>query len=782
MERLTANSLLEWCKERPRSLGWNAIVAYDRSHANAALMQEYIARFGTDSYLRPINAKVDMSQDEAEYIHGFTLDRPRLSFENATVKWTLGKLRVKVVGGTQLTTRTQPGGIAQVVKVSSYDAVNGPNITMGLTLAVLLGSVDIQGRVAIDLSKGTEIDVNFADSLDHRRIGGEFFRTYFESLPDEQKVFVLGEVGSSEGQVLKPRNVQIRTHASAGANTPGAPDFGLGAVLMFITMEGEEYGTFPESDADLQYLIPFDDAVEYSSSIMLSHDFFTRKFVEEGCRRLTQTPELFTYETHKDEQGFVSGLSVTSGSRNGPPLETELDNFQYVRCDGVHTPLAEQSTGDASFEVRFEDDALVIEWIGVKAQHVFVCSCLANHFDADLRFSWLWRKRYVMGVDADTGSLRWVAVPADDQLICKVSPGAFAQIPEIADHFGELAYYLEFVLARQLDSCAEDFVRPLEDLNVFRLNSILFRDRFIFEPVEAHLPGDLLVFGRIAPDTTAYVVTPTEPLVGPGETLQFKTVPAVSGLTWRVENIAGATASAGSVDGNGKYTAPAPGQIQGFFERVRVTATSGDFSSSALATVLVRDLTFNPMVAVCGVGQKCEMSAAARDGSVLEWSLGGQVTGSQILPSTEPGGDHTYVAPTRAQGAVPAFSLDQVHVRRPGSSTANTSYVLVVNRIASLQVTLEIDADLPEGSVKLVATLLEPVEQGCEWTLLAGSGHLNPVTGVYSVDPSGQHKFALITVTIPPSSELFPPDEGYIIIPLPLALAIGQRFSSGAWS
>jgi hypothetical protein len=783
MERLTANTLLEWCKEKPRSLGWNAIVAYDRSHANAALIQDYISRFEASSYLRPITARVDMSQDEAEYIHGFTLDRPRLSFENATVQWSLGRLLVKVVGGTQLTTRTQPGGIAQVIKVSSYDAVNGPDITMGLTLAVLLGSVDVQGQVAIDLSKGTEIDVNFADSLDHRRIGGEFFRAYFESLPDEQKVFVLGEVGSSEGQVLKPRNVQIRTHASAGANDPGAPDFGLGAILMFITMEGEEYGTFPVSDEELHYLIPFDETVGYSSTMLLGNEFFMRKFVEEGCRRITESPELFTYEAHTDDHGFISSLSVTHGTRTGPKLDTELPNFPYVRCDGIQTPMAPEGAVDAGFEVIFEGDALVIEWNGYKEQPVSVCSCLGNHHSADLGFAWKWRKRYILEVDTHSRKLQWKSAPDADQLLCKVSPRAFVEIPEIADHFEELNQYLEGMLAAQLNSCFDDFVGPLEDLDAFRLNSILFRDRFVFEPIEAHLPGDVLLLGRIAPDTTLFTVKPVEPLVGPGEKLSLSTEPAVSGLSWQVENIAGASGNAGAVDSSGTYTAPALADIQGFFKRVRVTATRDDYSSSALVTVLVRDLTFNPLVVVCGVGMKCEMSAAARDGSQLEWSLGGQVPGSQILPSTEPGGDHTYVAPAGALQEASTFSLDQVHVKRPGSSLLHTSYVLVVNSPPLASVTLSVDADLPEGSVRLVADLGKgPVEKGCNWTLLAGSGKLDAATGIYATDPAGAHKFALITVAIEPPYPEYPTFEGYLILPLPLTLAIAQRFSTGVWS
>ncbi|WP_434681198.1 hypothetical protein J3P77_08940 [Pseudomonas sp. R1-18] len=784
MERLTAASLLQWLREKPRSLGWNAIVAYDRSHANVALIQEYISRFAATSYLRPITARVEMSEEEAQHLYGFTLDCPRLSFENATVKWSLARLLVRVVGGTQLTTRKPPGGIDQVVKVSSYDAVNGPDITMGLSLAVLLGSVDVQGRVVIDLSKGTEIDVNFADSRDHRRIGGEFFRAYFEGLPDEQKVFVLSEIASSEGQALKPHNVQIRTHAPPGANEPGSTDYGLGAVLMFVTMEGEKYGTFPENDADLPYLIPADDAQGLSSTLLMGNDFLMRKFIEEGCRRLADNSEAVTFQTQIDSRGFITGMSATGGERPGRPISAGLAHFPSITC-ALRAPLACEGADRASFELTIEQEILVVAWQGYVNLPIALQTEHNSVYTKDVGQAWNWRGTFALQVDAQSSALRWAAVPELEVMQCKISPLEFADISEVASHFGEVASYLESELASHLRGSAQDFVRPLEDLDVFRLNSILFRDRYLFEPVGAHLPGDLCVPGRIAPGANGFVVSPVEAMVGPGERLQLTTVPAVTGVSWRVESVAGSSKNAGVIDpSSGLYTAPAVQDVQGAFSRVRVTATRGDHSSSALITVVLRDVTFNPLVVVCGVGMKTEMSAAARDGSQLQWSLGGGVAGSQILASTEPGGDHTYVAPQPStEPATQAFSLDEVHVQRSGQAARYTSYVLVVHKPPTAIISIQPDADLPEGSVRLVADLGEGViESGAVWTLLAGNGRLDPETGIYTTDPVGQHRFALITARVEPPVPAFPAFEGYLIIPLPLTLALAQHYSAGASS
>lgn len=774
MERQTVDELLQWLREAPRTLGWNAIVAYDKTHANIALAQDYIARFNSDSYLRPISDKVDTAEGETEYLYGLSLDSPRLSFENAKVQWSLAKLAVKVVGGTQVTLRTQSGGQPQVVQVSSYDALNGPVITMGLSLGVSLGDVDVKGRIVLDLSKGTDISVNFADTPEKRRIGGDFFRTCFENLPDEQKVFVLGQVVSTEGQFLKPHNVQIRTHAAPGAGEPGSPVTGKGAVLMFITMEGEAFGTFPSEDIDLHYLIPGD--MDFcTSTLLLDNAFFIRRFIEEGCRRMSQSTHPFTCEIEHSTAGFVTHITALSGQYTGQPFSRQLPGVRVV-LPGLKTPLTAQGDAQVSFELSFEGDAVVMQWKGQIQQD---CQLVASStVSYPLPSSWLWRKRYKMKVDPQNRTLTWGA-EGDELSYCKVAPGAYAELPEFAQHFASISACVEAQLGLQLELCVEQFMSPLEHLDVFRLNSILFQVDQVIQPTRSELAGDLVIFGEVAAGSTAFTISPLEPLIGPGEALQFSVstnaaVRQVGELVWTVENIPGTSGNTGRVDGNGLYTAPAVTEISGRFKRVRVKVSRGAQSSSALVSIALRDVTFNPLIVVVGTGQKREMSAVARDASQLEWTIADPSSGSQVIASLEPGGDHTYIAPPVQDKPAYTFSLDEVWVRHAGSETHYTSYVLVVNRPVNAQVFIKADATLPPGSIALYADLgLGEVTSGCSWSLLAGSGEVDPQTGVYTSDPDGVHAFALITVLIAPPSPIYPAFEGYIIVPLPLSLAIG---------
>ena len=769
-------SLLAKLKEAPQSFGWNAIVAYDKDCANGLLAQEYIARFSEDSYLKAITTKIPGSEAANEYVVNLVLDRPRLSFERASVKWSQAKLVLKVIGGLHLNARTPLGQPEQLFKISSYDTLNGPELRMSMTLSVLLGEVDIKGRIAFDLSKGTEITLTYSEDPETRRLGGEFFRAYFDKLPDEKKIFVLNTIAGSEGQYLNPRNVQIRTQAAS----QGDADDGSGAILLFITMVDEEFGKppDPDKDTDLVYLIPDDGATPYTTAILLDNRFFLEKFVEEGIHLLTGTSEPGQYDTTWSDSGFVETITLKKGGRIGlPRTTTALPNFNSVHLAGLETPTTDQS-GKCSFTLTFDGDAVVMEWRGEKEQRINITTRTVSIYSHPLPSSWIWRRRYVFKVDPASNEMSWVPDPEGDQAYYKVSPGAYTAFPEVIGNFAELNSYVENLLYEQLQSCAADFVSPLKNIDVFRLNSILFKDHHVLHSVTAHLPGDVVIFGDIEPDAdpavNAFAVKPSEPLAGPGKNVEFAVVPAQpvdAGVSWRVENVAESSGSPGQIDlSSGAYTAPQADEFEGFFTRVRVTASKEGYSSSALLTVVARDITFNPLVAVCSTGETVEMSAKARDQRILEWSIVGPATGSNILPSTLEGGDHTYFAPPKEEAPAETFSLEEIQVQVKHSSPPikYSSWILLTHKIINAFISIKADAGLPAGQLQLQAEKGEgPIESGCTWALLKGSGTIDLVSGIFSEEPVGQYPFALVTVQTPSPGPGWPGASAFIILPVP---------------
>lgn len=88
------------------------------------------------------------------------------------------------------------------------------------------------------------------------------------------------------------------------------------------------------------------------------------------------------------------------------------------------------------------------------------------------------------------------------------------------------------------------------------------------------------------PPPISLSVTPGDSIVGPGQTAQLtaNVQNSTAGVTWGVNNVAGGNATVGTIDAQGKYTAPNTAQSV----QVTITATSKeDTTKSASASVVV---------------------------------------------------------------------------------------------------------------------------------------------------------------------------------------------------
>jgi hypothetical protein len=57
--------LLQWFAVEPRTKRWDAMLAFDQSTVNTLLLQQYIERFNSDSYLPPVNTSIDLGISRA---------------------------------------------------------------------------------------------------------------------------------------------------------------------------------------------------------------------------------------------------------------------------------------------------------------------------------------------------------------------------------------------------------------------------------------------------------------------------------------------------------------------------------------------------------------------------------------------------------------------------------------------------------------------------------------------------------------------------------------------
>jgi len=302
---------------------------------------------------------------------------------------------------------------------------------------------------------------------------------------------------------------------------------------------------------------------------------------------------------------------------------------------------------------------------------------------------------------------------------------------------------------------------------------LLFRGKNQVQAQHVNFFYDLAIFGHVGPTLTAFTLNSQEPVIGRGDTFQFSTIPPMSNVTWKVENIPGSDGQPGTINTSGRYTAPNAGQFAGDYTRVRVTATAGGNSSSALVSVLRDDIAINPLVQVVGAGDAAgrEVSAGALNSNVLDWSVGDPSTGARVVPSIKEGGDHTYYPGPRSDDRNLVFSLDQIIVTNPHTKKTAQSAALVLHQQPNMTVTILPGSGGPANQVRLQAAIggyvIDPEEEDLSWAVFAGSGRVDPKTGVFTVDPLGAHKFAVVTAHIP-GVRGRPSDDGFIILPIPL--------------
>ncbi|KTB71121.1 hypothetical protein AO067_24745 [Pseudomonas viridiflava ICMP 13104] len=116
-------ALLELLNVRPSTLGWDAVVVYNRGRANALMMQQYIQKltaenylrpidgeipsvdgsnlkfFTAENYLRPIDGEIPSVDGSNLKFFGIQLGIPRLSFENASLTDSRARVTLPIMGG-----------------------------------------------------------------------------------------------------------------------------------------------------------------------------------------------------------------------------------------------------------------------------------------------------------------------------------------------------------------------------------------------------------------------------------------------------------------------------------------------------------------------------------------------------------------------------------------------------------------------------------------------------------------------------------------------------------
>ncbi|WP_082304587.1 hypothetical protein [Pseudomonas amygdali] len=795
MANNTLNHLTEWMKDLDNNVmwGWDSIAAMARGKVNNLLLQEYVARFSSDTYLKPVSGEVRLSEGFKESIHNFILDAPRLAFSNDNLGQSHATLTCSILGGTQLTMKNNVDNW-EAYRVIHIDALQGPKLTLDLALERVPGNIESDGRLRLDLKDSDNFILTFAADRTDRALGGAFFKALFNALPDEERIWTLGVIKRGTNNLMHPQSFKLRTQTNPAAPLdPHAANYGDGAVLVFIRLEGsQEGGDIP---VEYQYLIPDDVGKDYSATVLFSAErtFKAALFIGEVTKTIASVIEGVVFKPVHDGSGRLVKATATSGR-----LKTSESSSQdvQVQIDGVSvlanvyktetwldalgsTPLSVELIADGTVALTWKSKAtpgVVLTLPGHGALLV-----MSKVVTVDVRCIYTFAEENndlvlipSLTINTIIDGLTFVEIPPPAN-----SFSLLFLIAAVKSNFEKLnkdpfESDIKAALARKLATRVpiSSFIRDSIDLN--------FNEAIVPDVLRA--PRDIAAFGRINSSGADFVVSPAEHLMVVDSSTTFSIQPPGANVTWSVERLQGDAQNFGAINGTGRYYAPEASLTELAFTRVRVTATdmNSNYRSSALVTIVTNPITVNPLIQVCDAGQIVELEAGSLGTEEMHWSLKDPVPGeSGVLEgSALADGDHRYVAAHKVPGKT--YVLDQIVVTSGQASVS--SWVLVKHQTPLLTVkvvkTVEVSEVLEVAKVgkpmDVVTIRADQVQlqafanavalPGVRWRVGAGSGSISD--GLYTPDISSTDRFVLIFAEA--DHPVFDVMEGHIILPLPV--------------
>lgn len=272
-------SLLARMRQGSVTQGWGAVSVFSRGRVNRLLEQQYIERFNGHSFLPPFSGRIAPAEGSQEFVDlkSIGLGQPLLSFNSASLTNSTAVLTMNIIAGRYTASRQTLGAQATLLSAFNITEQQGFKLEMDIDLSLVVGEIDKRGRVRLNLSQAVNFRCNLAgdDELANARFAS-YFKQRFEELPEHRSVFQLGMLDLKGYNYLTPQSFRILTQAAPGAKVLGAENYGDGGVVVFIRLlANTSDGQFPP-DASFPYLIPdnkeADGSDRYSATLVLSEE------------------------------------------------------------------------------------------------------------------------------------------------------------------------------------------------------------------------------------------------------------------------------------------------------------------------------------------------------------------------------------------------------------------------------------------------------------------------------------------------------------------------------
>jgi hypothetical protein len=745
------DSLLAWLKESPGLLGWDLIVALEGRKINLNLQQDYIIRLSQGSDLGSFEGVLPIPETGlTQYLTGFRMGAPVLSFEKATLANARIKLSVPVVAGTQMFVGSL-NGQNQVLKLRTLDPMDGADIRMDLT-------IDADSRKAhVDLAQGENIVLSLLQEPAQQLVAEKLLKAWLEGKDDAKRVYSLGTFADEGNPFMLPRSIDVRVHRNPQAQTPQATDEDA-AVLLFTAMTDGCAGDFPGGGTDFRYLIPDPDSQRsYSGTALFSQALLPRAAFGNAVLQLLDNAQ---FQRVTDGTGRLTKMVAQSGT-----LEVAQGYYESLEYEFESQPFSLEAAGGAvPLTVEFDDHQATQRWHGRFPLTFDMRPLKGNKWESHTATFTIKLEHEFHLMPDESGESTMVGelfVPYGNTHGVEHISGLPGTIkPEVLQQIYD---FVAFTVKRAILERFSNTLTTTSSEDCLQGFDILGNSTLQPSVVEK-LPLDLAMFGQIHSSGSSFTIKKPQPFMAAGTTQQMSTEPARTGLRWSVENLAESISDPGSIDAEtGLYKAPPAHAINGTFNQILVVARDGNETSVALISVQSNPITVNPQIQVCNYNERVELSAVHVSGERLTWAIKNPVPGEsgRVVESTEAEGDHTYIAGPRVDSKT--WVLDEVEVSDTSGKTGS-AYVLVNQKTSLVVISPVKGVPLPEGKIQLQATF-DGVPIDARWSIELGPGVIDE-SGLYEDDPTGKMKFVIVRASVEDTGRTF---DGYQILPLPLS-------------
>jgi hypothetical protein len=697
--------ILSAMQNKTVTLGWDVVVAYNAASVNDLFAAQYVTNVRNNQNLLPINATLSIPPGLSVQLVNLVLGPPLISFSPSTtdqqavvtMNFVAGEvLVIEASGNTQYV-----AGYQSIVPGDDYQ------LSMIVPLQQAQGSVAANNAVYVDLTNAATYSANLLSGTAAASYLGQYFQTLFQKETGGVLTYQLGTLVTGASENLTPTSFDIRTQVYPGTSGPD------GAVILLVaTTYNPQGGDLP--GAAFPYLIP--DG-ETCGLVVASKTLFSNILAPFYTRALVGSPAFdVKYFSGSTPAAYLSciGGNVNAGIVTGRWSSGDTEHNIWSGSTGMF------QENQHSIEVPYsgwvlqpENDLLTMAWN----------SSFTQEFGSSMsvpRSEGIWTDSHVnLTLSASFSAMasvsnQQISFSADGSPNVNVTFQSSGWLSKYFGNGGVRDHAAGQIVGNARSAVQQVMQVPIPQVNAFAVSHLLFPGENVLQYSDAHLPGDLAVFGQIQPTETAFTLSPLQAVIGAGETQQFTVQNGSGATTWRISS------QLGSISTSGLYTAP-PTISQA--TPLVITATEGDNVATAVVTIVPYSISVSPAYSMVFPATK----SLAFQASVL---------GQAGAPTWSISPDDGSAGTVDANGVyTPPASFPTVVAVAEITATAGGSSASALLCLADVTLAFTLAPNFsmlgPNGAQQFTVS----PELGVTWSLLPAIGSIS-TTGLYTAPPT----------------------------------------------